>query len=536
MNKCYFNGTQQLTVFIFKQLRVKILIWLISLIGITLSVAAAYQSIYKDEQSRQAIFLTMDNPAMVSMLGPGYDMEDYLHSIGAMFANEMLLFTAIAVAIMNILIVTRATRGDEEDGRLEMIRALPVGRLSSLSAVMIGVVATNVLLAILTGIGLASLGIEGMNIEGCFLYGFILGATGLLFAAFTAVFAQTSETSRGTTMCAFMVLIIAYLVRAIGDVSSDTLSWISPLGWTVRSDVFSDNDWLPVILLFIFAIVFGVVAFCLHAIRDLGSGFISARKGKTHASAFLQTPIGLTLRLQRTNIIAWSIGLLALSASFGAILGDLETYFSDIELVQAFVDMKSDATMTEQFITLLMAIMSLISLIPVIMVGLRLKGEETRNLTENIYSRAVSRTRVLGTYCLLAVAVSFTMQSLVALGLWSAGVVVMDEGLSFGTTFASAYVYLPAIWTVVGLVIVLIGIIPKYAELIWLYVVYCFIVIYLGELLDFPEWMNHISVFAYIPQIPVDDMNFLALMGLTLSSIVLTIIGSMGYNKRDIVG
>ncbi|MBP1917473.1 ABC-2 type transport system permease protein [Lederbergia galactosidilyticus] len=532
----YFKGTNQLTAFYFKQQRFKILVWLIGLIGITLSVASAYPSIYNDEESRQAASLTMDNPVMVAMLGTGYEMEEYVNSVGAVFANEMLLFTAIAVAIMSILLVGRATRGDEEEGRIEMVRALSVGRLSSVSAIMIVIVSTNILLAILTGIGLASLGIEGVDLEGSLLYGSILGATGLLFASFTAVFAQVTETSRGTTMFSFMLLILAYLIRAIGDVSSEELSWISPLGWTVKTGVFVENDWWPVVLSCIVAIMFGVIAFYLHSIRDLGAGFIAARKGKTHASPFLQTSLGLALRLQRTNIIAWAIGLFILSSSFGAILGDLETYFAENEFMQAFIVIDSDYTMTEQFITLLMAIMSLISLVPAVMVILKVKGEETRNLTENYYTRAISRTRVLGSHFLLAVVVSFIMQSLVALGLWSVGEVVMDEAISFDTTFASAYVYLPAIWVVISLVIGLVGVVPKLTGLIWLYVVFCFVVVYLGDLFDFPEWMNNLSVFDYIPQIPIDNVNFMAMVVLILISFVLSIIGFSGYNRRDISG
>lgn len=532
----YFRGTRNLTVFIFRQQRFQILIWLISLIGITLSVAAAYPNIYNDEQSRQAASLTMDNPAMVAMLGPGYELKSYLHSIGSMFANEMLLFTAIAVAVMSILLVGRATRGDEEDGRIEMIRALSVGRLSYPSAVMIVIVVTNVLLTILTGIGLASLGIEGMGLGSSLLYGSILGVTGLLFAAFTAIFAQLAETSRGTKMYSFILLIIAYLVRAVGDVSSDILSWISPLGWTVRTGVFWEDNWWSIIIVSMIAMVFGAFAFYLHSIRDLGSGFIAARKGNTQASPFLQTTFGLTFRLQRTAIIAWAIGIFALSSSFGAILGDLETYFVDIEFMQAFIEAEADYTLTEQFIPLLMAIMSLIGLIPAVMVVLNLKGEEVKNHTENFYSRAVSRTRVLGSYCFLAIAVSVIMQSLIALGLWSVSQAVMDETLSFYTTFAAAYVYLPALWVVIGLIIGVIGVVPKISGAIWIYVVYCFVVVYLGGLLDFPKWVNNLSVFEHIPQIPVDDGNFLTFMALTLIALLLTITGFVGYNRRDITG
>ncbi len=46
-------------------------------------------------------------------------------------AHQMLLLTAMAVGIMSILLVTRHTRADEEDGRIEMIRSLPAGRLAN---------------------------------------------------------------------------------------------------------------------------------------------------------------------------------------------------------------------------------------------------------------------------------------------------------------------------------------------------------------------------------------------------------------------
>lgn len=536
MGTPYFKGTKALTGFIFRQQRLKILIWLICLIGVTLSVAAAYPSIYKDEQSRQAASFTMENPAMIAMLGPGYETEEYVNSVGAMFANEMLLFTVIAVAIMSILLVGRTTRADEEDGRIDMIRALSVGRLSYVSAAIIVIVSINLILAILTGVGLASLGIEGMNVEGSFLYGAILGATGLVFATLTAVFAQVAVTSRGTMMFSFMALIIAYLIRAIGDVSNEALSWLSPLGWTVRTGVFADNHWLPVIVSFVFALIVGLVAFYLQSIRDLGSGFIAARKGRNNASTFLQTSLGLTFRLQRTSIIAWAIGVFLLSSSFGAILGDLEAYFTDIEIMEAFIDAESDYTMTEQFITLLMAIMSLISLIPAVMVVLKLKGEETKNLTENYFSRAVSRTQVLRSHFILAIVISFVMQSLVALGLWSVSRTVMDDSLSLMTTFSSAYVYLPAIWVVVALTILLVGAVPKLTGFVWLYVVYCFVVVYLGDLLNFPNWTKGLSVFDYIPQIPADNMSFLIMILLPMIAVVLTVIGFNGYTKRDITG
>src|SRR5690625_4195554 len=106
MYEKYFTKTGMVLSLLFKQLRWKLLIWLSSIIEINLIVAAFYPTLYDDEASRLAAAMTMENPAMVAMLGPGYDTEAYIASSGPFFANEMLLFTAIAVAIMTILLVS----------------------------------------------------------------------------------------------------------------------------------------------------------------------------------------------------------------------------------------------------------------------------------------------------------------------------------------------------------------------------------------------------------------------------------------------
>jgi ABC-2 type transport system permease protein len=535
MHSHLFKGTGRLIKLIFRQERLKIFIWLAGLIVVTLAVAAAYPNVYIDQESRLAYALTMNNPAMTAMLGPGYALEDYI-KVGPILGTDMLLFTAIAVAIMNILFVGRGTRADEEDGRLELVRSLPVGRLSYLSAAMIAAIITNMLLAVLLGFGLYALKIEGIDLASSFLYGANLGAIGLVFAAFTALFAQLAETSRGATMFSFTALGVAYLVRAVGDVGNETLSFFSPLGWAVRTQVFVGDHWWPVFLSLALTVVIVVVSFYLNSIRDLGSGFISAGKGKEHASPFLQTAFGLNLRLQFTNIAAWAIGIFVISAACGAVLGDLEAYFSDMDFLQAYLANDTGQTMTEQFIALMVVIMSMVSAVPAVVTMLKLKGEEDKNRTEHFYGRAVSRTKVMGSYFLLAILVSIVMQLLVALGLWSVGASVMEDALAFGTTFSSALVYLPAIWIMIGLAVLFVGAAPKAAGLVWFYVVFCFIIVYLGGVFDFPVWVNNIYSFEHVPQIPADDIDYMPLIVMTIISIVLTIIGFIGYNKRDIQG
>lgn len=536
MNMHLFKGTSHVTKLIFRQQRFKMMVWLLSIVSITLAVAYAYPSVYQDEQSKQAFAMTMKNPAMIAMLGPGYEVQDYLMNVGTQFAHEMLLFTAIVVAIMSILLVGNSTREDEEAGRVEVIQSLPVGRLSYLMASLIAVVIVNLLLVILTGVGLVALDIPGIDVKSSFLFGSILGVTGIFFGALTTLFAQVFETSRETIGLSFGVLIVAYLLRAIGDVSNETLSLLSPLGWIGRTDVFVDNNWWPIFLAKAVAIIFIGMACYLNAIRDLGAGFISTRKGRKHASPFLKSTFGLIFTMQRTQFIAWGIGAVILGAAFGAVLGDLETYYADIEFMEAFLPVNVGFSMTEQFIGLLMGIMAIICSIPTVIVVLKLKGEEHKNRTEHFYSRTISRNRVLGSYTLLAVVESIILQLLVVLGLWGAGVTVMDDTLALGTVIGTAIVYLPAMWLIIGMTVVFVGVIPKLSSVVWLYVSFCFIVIYLGALLEFPKWLKDISVFEHIPQFPAEDMTWFSIVVIMIITITLIVVGFIGYNKRDISG
>jgi ABC-2 type transport system permease protein len=295
MWKQLYSQTGRMLRFILRRDRLRIPIWLLALSFLTIITASAFTDLYKSAQERQAIAETMRNPAMTAMIGPGYGLDDY--TAGPMMAHQMLLFTAIVVAIMSILLVARHTRADEEEGRIELIRSLPVGKLSNASATVLVLFSINVLLALFIGFGLYSLQIESMDLEGSLLYGAALGATGIFFTAVTLLFAQLSENARGTIGLSFTVLVAAYLLRAIGDVSNEILSWFSPLGWIIGTKVYVNNLWWPIILTVGTSFVLVFVALYLNTIRDLDSGFLPAKPGRKHASRFLQSPFGLAFRL-----------------------------------------------------------------------------------------------------------------------------------------------------------------------------------------------------------------------------------------------
>ncbi|MEH6989503.1 ABC transporter permease [Cytobacillus firmus] len=527
----HLEKTVFLSKFIFRLDRLRIPIWVLALTFFTIIVPIAFKGLYNSQQERDAMAQTMANPAMTAMTGPA-DLSNY--TIGVMTAHQMLLMTAAVTGLMSILLVTRHTRADEEDGRLELLRSLPVGRLSYLNATLLTVSAACIGLALINGFGLYALGIESMDLEGSLLYGAALGAAGLFFAGVTAVFAQASDSSRGTIGYSIAVLLISYLFRAITDISNESLSWLSPLAWVTKAEVYDSNNWWPIVLMAAAAIVLFAAANYLNAIRDLDRGFFPSRPGKQYASRFLQSPIGLALRLQRTGIISWAIGMFVLGASYGSVLGDLESFFSDNEAMKQLLKPTEGVTLVEQFIPMLMIVISLMATIPPVMAMNKLRGEEKKERIVHLLSRAVSRSKLLGSYLVISVINGFLMISLAALGLWSAGTSVVEGGLSFGMIFGAALSYYPAMLVMISLAVFLIGFLPKFTGFIWLYVLYSFIVLYLGGLFQFSDWIGSISPFGHVPQAPIEEFSFIPLLSLCVAAAVLTLAGFIGFNSRDI--
>ncbi|WP_330949379.1 ABC transporter permease [Virgibacillus sp. MG-45] len=534
MSNQMFKKLGTLIHFIWRRDRIRLFIWIAAITATTLGTASSFSGLYVNENERQLLAETMINPAMIAMVGPSTGLDNY--TFGAMLAHQMLLFTAITVAIMNILFITRHTRADEEEGNIEMIRSLPTGRLSNLTAVLTVALISNALIMVIIGAGLPLLQIDSIDWNGSILYGAVLGATGFFFAAITTLFAQLSDNAKGTIGFSFTLLIVSYLIRAIGDVSNDTLSAFSPLGIILDTHVFVLNDWWPLAILGMLTVLIALCAVYLHAIRDLGAGFFPTKPGRVHASRWLQSPSGLAIRLQRTGIIAWAIGMYVLGASYGSVLGDLDTFFADNEVMQDFLAPIPGVSLTDQFISLLLTIMAMIGTIPVLLSLLKLKGEESKHRLESMLALPISRYQLLGSYFMIAMLLSIFMNLLAVLGLWSVGNTVLDNGLSLMTLIKSDIVYLPAIWVMVGVAIVLLGTTPKQTGFIWLYLTYSFIVVYMGDLFQFPTWMKKASPFGYVPQMPVEDMRVTPVLSLFVIAIIMMIAGFLFYRKRDLQG
>ncbi|PKR77641.1 ABC transporter permease [Halalkalibacillus sediminis] len=534
MNQQLFLNTFKLSKLIIRRDRVRLAVWILAISLASIGTASAFDGIYSSQEERQQVAATMDNPAVTALVGKGYGLDNYTTAV--MFSHEMLMMTALIIGVMAILLVARYTRGDEEEGRTEMVRALPTGRLAGLTSVVLVMVGVYILLAVITGVGLSVLPVESFTTSGSFTYGAALGASGLIFSSIALLFAQLSSTARGTIGLSFIVLGASYFIRAIGDVSHEPLSWLSPFGWVQEARIFVDNNWWVLGMTFAIAVILSLLAFYLHVIRDVGAGFLPDRPGKIHAKKRILNTFGFGLHMQRVGLIAWGIGLFIYGATYGSVFGEIETYVEQIEVMEQFLQPTDGTALSAQFLGMLMVIVSIFCTVPVLMAMFKLKGEEKKNRLESMLSTKLSRQKLFISYAGIAWLVSIIMMTLAAVGMGAAGVQTSNGELPFSDFLIAGLNHLPAMWVVLGLGILLYGLLPGGTTIAWAYLGYSFFVVYLGGMMNFPDWVEKGSVFSYISNYPLEEIDWLALVVLTVIALILTIIGSISFRKRDLQG
>jgi ABC-2 type transport system permease protein len=532
MLKALFAGTGSLSKFMFRRDRIRLVLWIFGISLFVIVCAPYYADMYPTAAERLVIAQTMENPAMIALVGPVYGADDY--TSGAMFSNYMLLFTGIVTAVMNIFLITRHTRHDEELGRMEVVRSMPVGRLGNTAAAMLVALTANVLTTLLIGFGITACQIEGMDLAGSMTFAISLGCVGLFFAAATSVFCQLTSNNRTATGLSFMFLMLTYLLRAVGDNGSGVLSCFSPFGYMHMTESYVRNLLWPLFVLIAVAVIISVFAFYLGKIRDLGQGLIPARRGKGTASALLSNTFGLSFRLLRGSVLTWCAVIFVLSALFGALFGELESFVENSDLLKAMFS-HVDYSITDEFITMLTAIMALVSTIPVLSMLLKIRAEESAGHSEHILSRSVARTSQLAGYSVFAFVSGAVFMLIASLGMGIVGTSTLETAPGLGVFIKAGLSYLPAVWIMLGIAILLTGLLPKLTVIVYAYLGYSFFSVWFGSMMELPEWTGKLTPYGHIPQIPLEEMNLPILLALTGIAVVVTIAGFYGYRRRDVV-
>jgi ABC-2 type transport system permease protein len=525
-----------------RQEKFRVIIWIAALVGITAATIPPLKSMYSDTASMGAMFSMLDSPAMVAMAGPLYYINNF--ELANLFTNQMLIFTILGAMFMNVFFIVRYTRADEERGNLELLLSRPISRRLPIVGTLIYTVLLNLAIAALLFLPVAFIDSADFTAVGALNYSLVIFASGLVAAGITAVFAQLYSTARSVTVLSSAAIGIFYIMRAAGDVAADNtplraLSYISPEGLLLRTAPFVHNAIWPVAIVLVEAAVLGAVAIYLNSIRDYDQSFFQQKAGATSAGFALKSrtfglPLGLVYRQNVGTIWGWIIASALCAASYGSIMGSMESFASNDLVMQLLGEASGDKSIVTAFIGMLVVVMTIVAAIPTMVIMLRLYKEEKQGRTDAVYVATISRTKYFISYYIVAMktGVVSLLAALVTFGV--ASNMVLATPLDWADLTKTFLVYIPAVLLIQAVATFTVGcnVVPN--VLAWAYFAFTFLDAYLGEMLKFPKWLSSLFGFSVTPKLFTEDMDWKPVMIMIGACVLLSIAGMIGYRQRDI--
>lgn len=521
------TGTGTLIRFILRRDRIKLPAWLLGLTVLVFYYGAVLPTVYQTDEQLQAASQFGTGPVGALLGGPGYGFDDL--TIERLIVGVYGLYFLLLAALMNILLVSRHTRAEEQTGRSELLRASVLGRHAPLTATLTVAAGANLLLALLIAGGMAGADLDPSD---GLLFGAGIGAAGLVFAGVTALTAQVTEYSRAASGIAGAALGGAYVIRAAGDMLQEhgsALSWFSPLAWSQQTRAYVDGRWWPLALSVGFAVVVAAAGYALSTRRDLAGSLVAARRGRAAAARWLRTPFRLALRLQRASLLWWAAAL----AIGGLLYGGITE-----QLVEAYADLSDDmlAVLGGDRERLLDGYLSVMALFMALVVGIFaiigvqiLRAEETRGRAEPVLATATSRRRWSGSH--LAVLALGTVGLLLVAGvaLGAATAVSVGDASHLWELTVAHLAQAPAVLVLLGIAALLFGVAPRLIGATWAVLGYGMFVGFFGPLMDLPRWAHNLSPFEHVPRAPLDDLTWAPVLILTAVAAGLVAAGLAGF-------
>ena len=210
--------------------RLRLGLWLSGVVGVLLASAASVRSLYSTaSEVRRYVAMVDMSPAMATvnraMNGPGigFDRPD----TGVVLVNEVGVWGAVVFALMAVFVTARLTRGEEESGRVDLVRSRSVGRHAPLAAAVAVAVGIETLAAAIVCVAFVMMGF-GPRGSVALALGFL--TVGVVSMTITALGAQVASTGRATIGIGATAIGAMFVLRAIGDAGTGALSWSSPIG------------------------------------------------------------------------------------------------------------------------------------------------------------------------------------------------------------------------------------------------------------------------------------------------------------------
>ena len=524
------TATGALVRFVLRRDRVRLAVWVLGISVVVVISAGSLPGVYPDQAAIDSyVRLFGDNPALVTFAGPGYGFDD--PSIGVILVNETQLWAMLGTALMSIFLVNRHTRAEEESERAELLRSGVVGRHAPAAAATAVVAGANLAVGLLCLLGFIA---NDYPFAGSVALAGSIAAGGLVFVGVAVVAAQLFGTGRATLGWSSGALVVAFVVRALGDIGGNVLTWLSPLGWAQAVRAFADERWWTLALCAVVSVGLVGLSFALATRRDLGAGMIAARPGPAGATGWVRSPLGLAFRLQRSALAGWALALVVTGVVYGSIGNDVDALVEDNPQLEDVFAALGEGGITDSYLAYASRTLALMAGGFAVSAVLALRSEEQAGRADSVLAGPVDRRRWAAGNLVVSAAGSVLAVVLAGLGAGLAYAVVTGDGSQVLRLAGSALADTPGTLVLAGFALAVVGLVPRFAAAAWGLLAVVAVVEFFGELLRLPGWALDLSPFAHLPAVPAEDLSVLPLVVLTALAAALAAAGLLGIRHRDI--
>jgi ABC-2 type transport system permease protein len=491
------------------------------------SQAISVDGLYESQADFDRAAASMEsNAGFIAMTGPARA----LNTVGGQVTWQSAAFGAICAGLMSMFLVGRHTRAEEESGRDEMLRAAAVGRQSTTVATFVTALIANTLLGAAVALSLIAYPLEFAD---SLALGVGVALCGFFFSGVALVAAQLTWTTRAMYGLTGAVIGVAYALRAIGDVGSPVLSWMSPIGWYQAMHAFSGLRWWPALLLVAASGVAVATAYAVFLRRDYGSGVLAARPGPPRATRGLARPVGLAWRLQRGAVIGWGIGMFLGGVGYGTLGNDVDSLLGDSDLAKDMF-VQSGGALVDAFYSTMILTLALISAGFAISSALRPHGEEDAGRVEALLSTALRRRDWLLGHVLVTVAGTAIMLLVAGFGMGVGYALVTGDGAAVDDYVLPTLAHLPAVLVLAAVARLIFGLAPRAAFLSWLGLVFCLVVMLFAEVFRMPQSLQDVSPFEHLALMPAEDFGWAPFLVVMAVAAALSVAGQIAFQRRDV--
>ena len=503
------------------------LIWILvlgaSMFGTAESIAALYDSPAKIHSYADAV---TSGSALMAINGK----VEGIDTLGGVIQDEFGFLAAFLLPLVGIALVARATRLEEESGRLELLLGGRIARHEPTMAALLVATATILATSVLFAVGLS---VTGVPLAGSVLYALSLGALAFVFAGLAALFAQLTLHSRGVYTWSLIVLVASYVLRGVGDVAHTWVTWLSPLGWAEKTAPFGEQRWWVLAIPLAGGLALGSVALWLAARRDLGSAMVRSSLGPERAAWRLRGPIGLAVWIHRPATLGWLAGAVLLTGMMGALAQQLlEAMAGNPALAEAMGI--TTGTPMDGFIAATQLYVAVIAAGYLVQAIGTLRTEEAEGRLETRLSGTLSRVHWLGSHALVVFGglILIVLGASLVLGLATA--LSVGDTAELGATLGSGLAYLPAELVLAALALALYGLRPRLFGLAWVGLAMMVLIALLGPGLKFRQWALDLSPTTHVGNPPLGAIQTTPLLLMTGIAAALTAIGFAAFRRRGV--